>query len=152
MISESTKEYLMAIYILSKNSKIRVTDVAKFLNCSKPSVSKQLNILSEKGYIVYNKYKDIELTSKGIEEAKITLESYNILYLLMKDIFNIDNEDIDEEIKKLKSCLSTNTLSKIAKYVYKELGLKNDICDYNINKEKCRMCFTALRSGKDVRN
>ena len=46
MISKSTEEYLKTMYILNKQKgMIRVTDVANKMKCSKPSVTKQLNIL-----------------------------------------------------------------------------------------------------------
>ena len=45
MISKSTEEYLKTMYVLLKQKgNIRVTDIAKKMNCSKPSVTKQLNL------------------------------------------------------------------------------------------------------------
>ena len=68
MISKSTEEYLKTIYVLYKqNNEIRVTDIAQRMNCSKPSVTKQLNILSENKLIIYETYGKIELTDKELD-------------------------------------------------------------------------------------
>ena len=91
MISKSTEEYLKTIYVLGKQcNEIRVTDIASKMNCSKPSVTKQLNILKENGFIIYEAYKDIKLTSKGEKLAKKVLEEYDILYLFFCDVIGLD--------------------------------------------------------------
>ena len=44
MISKSLEEYLKTMYVLNKqNGKIRVTDIAEKMNCSKPGVTKAIN-------------------------------------------------------------------------------------------------------------
>ena len=93
MISKSTEEYLKTIYVLYKqNNEIRVTDIAQRMNCSKPSVTKQLNILSENKLIIYETYGKIELTDKGIELAKEILANYDIIYILLNDVIGINSE------------------------------------------------------------
>ena len=63
MISKSLEEYLKTMYILEKqNGDIRVTDIAKKMNCSKPSVNKALNNLKDNNLINYETYGKIELT------------------------------------------------------------------------------------------
>ena len=84
MITKRTDEYLKTMYILNKNKgEIRVTDIANKMNCSKPSVTKQLNILSKEGFIIYESYGKIELTDLGIERAQKILEEDDIIYLLL---------------------------------------------------------------------
>jgi len=48
MISKSLEEYLKTMYILkNQNGNIRVTDIAKKMECTKPSVNKAINNLKE---------------------------------------------------------------------------------------------------------
>lgn len=148
-MNKAAEEYLKSIYLLYiKNNKVRVTDVANLMNCSKPSVTKQLNILSKEGMIKYEAYSEITLTDKGIDNAKRIIETYNILYLLMKDIFKLDEETSKIEADKIKSVLSDKSINAIAKYVYSTLGLKENLCDFDITSEKCRICFNILKEMK----
>lgn len=148
-VSKASEEYLKSIYLLYvKNNKVRVTDVANLMNCSKPSVTKQLSVLSKEGVIKYEAYSDIIITDKGIEEAKRIVESYNILYLLMKDIFKLDEDTSKIEADKIKNVVSEKSINAIAKYVYNTLGLKESLCDFDITNEKCRMCFNILKEMK----
>ena len=46
MVSKAQEEYIKTMYILKKQvGNIRVTDIAKKMNCTKPSVNKALNNL-----------------------------------------------------------------------------------------------------------
>ena len=51
-LTNSQEEYLKTIYILeNSNKKIRVTDIAKKLNITKPSVNRAIKILKEMNLI-----------------------------------------------------------------------------------------------------
>lgn len=142
MISKSSEEYIKNMYILKKqNGKIRVTDIAKKMKCSKPSVNKAINILKEEKLINYETYGTIELTKQGENLAKKILEAYDITYLFMKDVLNLDEEEAKSEAEKTKSTISDNTINKLAKYVHNALGLKSLNCNYDINNEQCRSCI-----------
>ncbi len=100
MISNALEEYLKNMYILEKqNNEIRVTDVANKMNCSKPSVNKALNNLKEEKLVNYETYGTIELTSEGENLAKKILEAYDIVYLFLRDVLNLE----DEQAKKGES-------------------------------------------------
>ncbi len=65
MISKSQEQYLKTMYILKKqNGNIRVTDIANKMECTKPSVNKAINNLKTNGYLNYESYGTIELTSE----------------------------------------------------------------------------------------
>ena len=74
----------------------------------------------------------------GEDLAKKILEAYDIVYLFLKDVLNIENAELEAE--KIKSVIDDNTINKLAKYVHKELGLRSLNCNYDINKEQCRSC------------
>ena len=73
--------------------------------------------------------------------AKKILEAYDITYLFMKDVLNLDEEEAKSEAEKIKSTISDNTINKLAKYVHNALGLKSLNCNYDINNEQCRSCI-----------
>ena len=73
MISKSLEEYLKTIYVLKKqNGNVRVTDIANYMNCTKPSVNKAINSLKDNGYLNYEAYGTIEMTKK----ARICLKKF----------------------------------------------------------------------------
>lgn len=141
MISKSLEEYLKTMYILKKQKGyIRVTDIAHNMNCTKPSVNKAINNLKENGLVNYEIYGTIDLTKEGENIAKKVIEAYDIVYLFLKDVLNISEEEAKSEAEKIKSTISDATANKLAKYVYKVLDLGNLDCNYDINKERCRNC------------
>ena len=149
MISKSTEEYLKTMYILMKQrGSIRVTDIAEKMNCSKPSVTKQLNILKEKGYIEYETYGEIKLTEDGISLAARALADYDILYILLHDVIGVNETDSENEAKKIRNVVSNKTLYKISEYINKEFGLEDISCNFDIRNESCRMCALNRKNGE----
>ena len=142
MISKSSEEYLKTMYILKKqNGKIRVTDVADKMNCTKPSVNKAIYNLKDSGMLNYESYGTIELTEEGENLAKKIIEAYDIVYLFLKDVLNLEPEKAEKEAEKIKMTITDETINKLAKYVHEVLGLSNLNCNYDINQEKCRRCI-----------
>lgn len=141
MISKSLEEYLKTMYVLKKqNGKIRITDIAEKMNCTKPSVNKAVNNLKDNGLLNYESYGAIELTKEGENIAKKALEAYDIVYVFLKDVLNLEEAEAESEAENIKSAITDVTANKLAKYVHKVLGLNSLDCDYDINKEKCRCC------------
>ena len=149
MISKSLEEYLKTMYVLKKqNGNIRVTDIADKMNCTKASVNKALHSLKEYSLVNYEVYGTIELTTDGENLAKKILEAYDIVYLFLKEVLNLDDENSKLEAEKIKSVINDNTINSLAKYVHNALGLTSLNCDYDINKEKCRSCLRRTSSKK----
>ena len=104
----------------------------------------------DKDSIRVESYGTIELTESGENLAKKILEAYDIVYVFLKDVLNLEEDDAKKEAERIKLAITDKTINKLAKYVHKVLGLSNLDCDYDINKEKCRCC--ARRIAKKERN
>ena len=103
MISKALEEYLKTMYILKKQTgNIRVTDVANKMNCTKPSVNKALRNLKANNLVSYEAYGTIELTKNGEDVAKKVIEAYDIVYLFLKDVLNLNKQDAEEEAENIK--------------------------------------------------
>ena len=113
---------------------------------TKEENKKAIYNLKDNGLLNYESYGTIELTEEGENLAKKILEAYDIVYVFLKDVLNLEEEDAKQEAEKIKTTITDDTINKLAKYVHKELGLTNLDCDYDINKEKCRCC--ARRTNK----
>lgn len=141
MISQSLEEYLKNMYVLKKqNGRVRVTDIAEKMNCTKASVNKAVRNLKNHELLHYETYGTIELTEAGENLAKKILEAYDIVFLFLKEVLNLEEESARQEAEKMKSNMTDDTINQLAKYVHHVLDLSDLNCDYDVNKEKCRSC------------
>ena len=72
--------------------------------------------------------------------AKKIIETYDIVYLFLKDVLDLGEDEAASEAEKVKLAINDDTTNKLAKYVHKVLDLSDLDCNYDINKEKCRNC------------
>lgn len=92
-IRENYEDYLEAILELEKNQgSVGVTDIAKKIKVSKPTVTEMLKILNEKKVVEYRPYKKVKLTEKGRRIAKKTLMKHSILLDFYKNVLNLDEK------------------------------------------------------------
>lgn len=146
MLTKTLEEYLKNMYILKKqNGNIRVTDIANKMECSKASVNKAVKLLKEEGMINYEAYGKIEITKIGEDIARKIIESYDIVYLFLKDVLNLEETEAKEEAERMKLAINDNTINKLAKYVHKVLELSSLECNYDINNAKCRDCIKRTK-------
>ena len=140
-LSKTQEEYLKTIYLLQgEKGKARVTDIAQRLNKAKATVNYTVTNLKNLGLINYETYGEISLTEEGDKLAKKVLEAYDIVYLFLNEILEIDDTKAEEEASKIKATIDDETLNKLAKYTHKTLGLYSLECGYDINNEKCLSC------------
>lgn len=149
MISKALEEYVKTMYILKQQKgEIRVTDIAEKMCCSKASVTKALNNLKDKSLVEYEAYGEIRLTEEAEGIAQKNLEAYDIVYLFLNEILEIDSNSSKEEAEKIKSIISDETLNRLARYTHKELGLSSLECNYDLNESKCRECIKRNNKKK----
>jgi len=112
MLTPSLEDYLEEIYRFSKKlGFIRITDIAEKLDVSLPSVNKAVNILSQKGYLKYIPYKNIELTDKGASLGKFLVTRNRILQDFLEVIGS--HCDKEKEAEAIEHYLSRDTIYAI---------------------------------------
>ena len=118
-IQESGEMYLETIYILSKTSKeVRAIDIGEYMGFSKPSVSRALNVLKNKGLIKKDKDGFISLTIQGENIAKKIYERHTVLTKLLMNI-GIDEKTATNDACRVEHYISDKTFNAIKKYVAK---------------------------------
>ena len=148
-LTNSQEEYLKTIYLLENNNKkVRVTDIAKKLKITKPSVNKGINVLKEIGLVNYKAYGDIMLTEKGKKLALSIIKRQDILEMFLVNVLEIQKDEAIEEAKALKHAISENTALRLNKYITEVLNLEELECGYNINNEKCRNCLRVTAKNR----
>ncbi|MBQ4342495.1 MAG: metal-dependent transcriptional regulator [Erysipelotrichaceae bacterium] len=117
-MNQSQEDYLEAIYVLSLDEEnVRMSDVAKYLSVSKPSVNKAINLLQEKGYLVHQHYGTILLTDEGKALAKKVFERHKVIKRFFVDILKVEETLAEEEACRVEHCIGEETIEKLKDYV-----------------------------------
>ena len=120
-MQESGEMYLETIYILSeRKSVVRSVDVGNEMGFSKPSVSRAIGILKDRGLVDIDKNGGLMLTKSGKEIAEKIYERHTIIskclvYLgvnpetAMKDACRVEHYISEETFSALKKHLKEKT-------------------------------------------
>jgi len=115
-ITENEARYLMLIYRrqIEESSEVSTTGMAKLLNVKPATVTEVIRNLSKKNLLKHRPYRGVELTKRGIKEARKLLRKHRILELLFVDFLKYDVR---------KSCIEASKIDYHA-----SMSLINDIC------------------------
>lgn len=115
--NESEEMYLENILVLrKKQSEVRAIDVARYAGYSKPSVSRAMGLLRQRGYIEIDVNGYITLTDSGNELASKILERHHILTQFLVRI-GVDPEIAAEDACKIEHVISDESFHKFKEYV-----------------------------------
>jgi len=114
-LSESFEDYLEAIYVLeTKGMKIKSVEISKMLNVSKPAVTKAMNELLNKGYIIKTPYSELSLTIEGRELAKEVYHRHVVIFDYLCKL-GISKDTAEKDCCKIEHIISKETFSAIEK-------------------------------------
>jgi len=133
-LTKSQIEYLKAIYEVEQNNEVTITNIAKHLNCSKPSVVRALKTLDKLKLI---NYKDnIKLTKLGTTYVNNIRRKDNILQIFFIDVLKIDKDIAIKDAESIKDLISCYTITKLEEYLKNTLNIKTkDIDNYCLCNE-----------------
>lgn len=119
-LSASLEDYLKEIYLLNQISQeVRVTDIARELGISKPSVNRAMNTLKEMQLIEHEHYGTITLTEAGIAAARNILDTYKVVFKFLTETLGVDENTAAEEAHLIEHAISKNTRKKLKKLIKK---------------------------------
>ena len=117
-ITSTMEDYLEAIFNISQEKKaVRVKDIARRLGVRTPTVTNMLKTLSEKGMIEHEKYKHIELTTKGSDVGQEIDHRHQTFRSFLTDILKIDPDQADEDACKMEHAVSPITLEAFVTFM-----------------------------------
>ena len=115
VLSMSLEDYIEQIYVLdTEGKKVRVTDMAKELGLSKPSVNRAINNLVDMGYVEHDTYGGIGLTKKGKDLAKHIHSKHMALETYLIEVVGVPIDRAVKEAKDASHYLSGDTIKKIS--------------------------------------
>lgn len=112
-ILESSEIYVETIYMLSLESDIvRAKDISNYLEVTRPSVSRALNVLRDKGLIKNTGNGIVQLTEGGIILAKYIYERNLLITMHFMDL-GVDEDTARQDARRIERFLSDTTLNAI---------------------------------------
>ena len=91
-------------------------DISRYMNVSAPSVTKMLQRLDENGFLEYEKYHGINLTSKGIQIAEGIRQKHGIL-LEFFEILEVGYETANQDAEGIEHHLNPKTIKQLRKFI-----------------------------------
>lgn len=117
-MQESGEDYLEAVLELEQeHGTVRLTDVAKKIGVTKPSVSRAMKILQTDGYIHQETYGAIELTAKGRLKASQVYHRHKTLTIFLEEVLGVTPETAENDACRMEHILSPQTMERLASFV-----------------------------------
>lgn len=116
-LHESGQMYLETIHVLlQKNEQVRAIDVSEYLGYSKPSVSRALGILKQRGYMTVENDGFLRLTEEGRALAEKLYERHTVLSRLLVSL-GVDEETATEDACRIEHVISDRSFDAIQRYL-----------------------------------
>lgn len=113
-LSESLEMYLETILLLEKREgTVRVTDIARELAVSKPSVHIALHELENRDLARHERYGAIVLTDSGRAAAREVRRRHDVLTAFLRDFLGVDAQIAEQDACRIEHYLSEETVSRI---------------------------------------
>lgn len=115
-IYESGEDYLETILRLEKRlGQVRSIDIANEMTYSKPSISRAMKILGEKGMLYMDEHKYIHLTEEGLAKAKKIYHRHLLIREILIDLLGVAPEQAEEDACRVEHIVSDETITKLEK-------------------------------------
>ena len=97
VMTESLENYLRVIYEVQLEKDVaRIKDIIKRLPVKTSSAVEAVRKLSEKGFVVHEKYGYIKLTQQGILEAQRIYQKHKMLFKFFNEILGIEEKESEK--------------------------------------------------------
>ena len=164
MSSGSREDYLINILRLSEDSGVvRTSKLANFMGVSPASVTEMLNILSESGFVHYEKYKGVSLTDEGMNYAKNIRRKHHIMERFLSEFLDVEDNLAHEEACLMEHSVSDDSVNKICRMIGSKMdgdcstctdpcGPKDRISDLTSIKcnESCRISHLKGSDSREI--
>lgn len=119
-LHESQEMYLETIFVLSQKSpSVRSIDVAEEMGYSKPSVSRAVALLKNKGYLNVAPDGSLILTEIGVTTARRVFERHTVLSEFLS-LIGVSNETASVDACRIEHVISDETVAAIKNYINKQ--------------------------------
>lgn len=114
MLTESTEDYLKAIYALEREQgKVLTTKLAERLKVTPASATGMLRKLSVMKLVSYKRYQGVALTVAGKKVALEVIRHHRLLELYLNEIMGVPWDKVHHEAEKLEHAISEELEDRI---------------------------------------
>ncbi|HUT51791.1 MAG TPA: metal-dependent transcriptional regulator [bacterium] len=114
-ITSNMEDYLEAVFELAQVSgaaEVRVSDLARKLRVTRPSVVGMIKHLVKHGLVVHAHYGGIELTGMGKAVACEMWERHQLLRRFLEEVLGLDAEIAEQDGCRMEHTLSRETIDR----------------------------------------
>ncbi|MFC7075698.1 MULTISPECIES: metal-dependent transcriptional regulator [Haloarcula] len=127
-------QYLKAIYLVQDQSDgpASTGDVADLLDVSPASANEMIGKLEDRGLLEHEKYKGVDLTDKGIKQARDALQNYCIIERFLVEVLEV--EEFRTEAKQLEGVIDETVAERLDTIIDREpqcpdcFSAEEDVC------------------------
>jgi DtxR family transcriptional regulator, Mn-dependent transcriptional regulator len=121
MISQAEENYLKAIYKISEREgkSANTNAISAAMNTTAASVTDMLKRLAEKGFINYEKYKGVTLTTEGERTATTLVRKHRIWEVFLCDKLNYSWDECHDLAEQLEHIQSADLIDRLDTYLGK---------------------------------
>jgi DtxR family Mn-dependent transcriptional regulator len=119
MSTISKENYLKTLYTQDKSTEASVTtsQIAEKLNVTNAATSEMAKKLSNAGLVNYQRYKGVELTTKGKKVALNVLRRHRLWELFLMEVLNLTWDEVHDEAELLEHQTSERLIDKIDEFL-----------------------------------
>jgi len=159
-MSNSTEEYLEAIYNLTQNGEAATTSaISKRMKIAPASATEMLKKLADEDYVIYSPYQGATLTSKGLGIGERITRKHRLLERFLHDTLKIGNDKVHAEACAMEHSLSDEAERALCRALKVPDKCPDDeklIPPCNLNFSSCQECkesdkdsFVAIQKRKE---
>ncbi|MBR6391793.1 MAG: metal-dependent transcriptional regulator [Eubacterium sp.] len=116
---ESAEMYLESIYVLSlKSDTVRRIDISKYMGYAKPSVTRGISLLEERGLVSVDESGNLLLTKEGKKEAQQIYERHTVLTNMFVKL-GVDEKTAAQDACRIEHYISNKTFNAIKRHMKK---------------------------------
>ncbi len=142
-LTKSLETYLLAIdTLLEQKKEIIVKDVSEYLNIGGASTSDAIKKLKEKGYINYEPYGNITLTSLGEKTVIIKKYRHSTITNFLNQVLDIEISKAEENAEAIEYSMTDDVLTRFVHFMD---FMKQCTCS---EPKWVKSCKASLKSGK----
>ena len=109
--------YLETIYVLSqKSDTVRKIDISKYMGYAKPSVTRGISLLKQRGLVTVDDNGSILLTDDGKKNAQQIYERHTILTQMFAKL-GVDEKTAAEDACRIEHYISDKTFNAIKRHL-----------------------------------
>ncbi len=120
MISLTEENYLKAIFhLLAADDTVTINELSKLLKVKMPSVNNMMKKFAQKGWVIYESYKPLLITSEGKKQAALVVRKHRLteMFLVEKMNFGWENvHEIAEQLEHVQSEIFFDKMDELLNY------------------------------------